>query len=96
MKIILVNKTTKLELEKDQIVEVLETADGIAFNMRNNLALIFTDNFMPSSAKQLIKGTIDQCKTVDATINVNLEDRVRPISIDVNSVQQTPEAKEGE
>jgi hypothetical protein len=86
MKIVIQNKETKLELDKDQIVEVLETADGIAFNMRNNLSLIFTDNFMPSEAKQLIKGTIDQTRTVDATIQVNLQDRVRPVSIDVNSV----------
>lgn len=93
MKIIIANKETQLTLDKDQIVEVLETADGIAFNMRNNLALIFTDNFMPSTAKQLIKGTIDQCKTVDATINVNLQDHVRPVSIDVNSVA-APDKKE--
>ncbi len=86
MKIIITNRETQLTLEKDQIVEVLETADGIAFNMRNNLALIFTDNFMPSTAKQLIKGTIDQCQTVDATIKVNLQDHSRPISIEANAV----------
>jgi hypothetical protein len=91
MKIIIQSKETTLELQKDQIVEVLETADGIAFNLRNGLSLIYTDNFMNSTAKQLIKGTIDQCSTVDATINVNLQDRQRPASIMVNTV--TPASK---
>lgn len=86
MKIIVKNKETEITLHKDQIIEVMETADGMAFNLRNGLSLIYTDNFMTSNSKQLIKGTIDQCKTVDATIIINLEDKVRPASIEVNSV----------
>lgn len=86
MNIIIINKTTKIELQKDQIIEVLETADGVAFNMRNGLALIFTDNFMPSTAKNLIKGTIDQCTSDNTTITVNLENYRTPASIMVNTV----------
>lgn len=86
MKVQIQNKETKIELEKDHIIEVLETADGIAFNLRNGLSLIFIDNFMTSTAKQLIKGTIDQCRAADATIVVNLQSQNQPATIMVNSV----------
>jgi hypothetical protein len=86
MKIVIKNKETKIVLEKDQIVEVLETADGVAFNLRNGLSLTHVDNFMPSTAKQLIKATIDQCAAKDATITVDLENHVTPASIMVNFV----------
>ena len=86
MEILIKNKETQLTLEKDQITEVLETSDGIAFNLRNGLSLIFIDNFMPSTAKQLIKATIDQCSSNDATITVDLANRVMPASIMSNFV----------
>ena len=86
MNILIKNKVTEIKLQKEQIVEVLETADGIAFNLRNGLALIFTDNFMPSTAKQLIKGTIDSCASIDATITIDLENRVMPASIMSNVI----------
>ena len=86
MKVIIKNKETQVELQKDQIVEVLETADGLAFNLRNGLSLVFTDNFFPATAKQLVKGTIDQCATIDATITVDLQNRATPASIMANAV----------
>lgn len=92
MKILIKNKETKVELDKDQVIEVLETADGVAFNLRNGLALIFTDNFMPSTAKQLIKGTIDSCASIDATITIDLQNRLTPASIMSNVVAPPSES----
>jgi len=86
MKILIINKETKLELQKEQIIEVVETADGVAFNLRNGLSLIYADNFMPSTAKQLIKGTIDHCQSENAVITINLENHVMPASITSNFV----------
>ena len=86
MNIIIKNKETVIELQKNQILEVLETSDGIAFNLRNGLSLIFIDNFMPSTAKQLIKGTIDQCTAEQATITVDLANRLVPASLVSNFV----------
>lgn len=86
MKVSIKTKETVIDVNKDQIVEVLETADGIAFNLRNGLALIYTNNFLPLTSKQLIKGTIDNCNAEDATIMVDLDDPQRPASIMVNSV----------
>ena len=86
MKIVIKSKETVLELQKEDIVEVLETADGVAFNLKNGLSLIFTDQFMPPSAKQLVKGTIDQCNAKDATIKIDFENRSTPARIEVNSV----------
>jgi len=92
MLVVIKCKETKIEVQKDQIVEVLETADGMAFNLRNGLSLIYINNFLTSNAKQLIKGTIDTCNAENATINVNLEDMQRPASIQVNTV--APPSKE--
>lgn len=86
MKIVIKNKTTKIEIQRDQIIEVLQTADGIAFNMRNGLALIFTDNFMTANSKNLVKATIDQCAAENVTINIDLENQRTPASIMVNDV----------
>lgn len=84
--VIIKNKETSITLQKDQIVEVLETADGIAFNLRNGLSLMYVDNFLPSTAKQLIKGTIDQCRSADVTITVDLENKHTPASIMANTI----------
>ena len=86
MKVILKNKGQEIELEKDNIIEVLETADGIAINMKDGLSLIYNDQFMPSTAKQLIKGTIDQCMSTTATIIVDLQNHITPARIDANHV----------
>jgi hypothetical protein len=86
MKVSIKSKETVIEVKKDQIVEVLETADGIAFNLRNNLALIYTNNFLPLTSKQLIKGTIDTCNAENGTIVVDLDDPQRPASIMIDTV----------
>jgi len=96
MKIIIKNQETRIELEKEQIIEVLETADGVGFNMKNGLSLLFYDNFMPSQAKQLIKGTIDQCQSEEATITIDLSNHSTPASIMANFVAPPSHpAKEG-
>lgn len=83
---------TELTLNKNRIIEVLETADGLAFNLKDGLTLIYTNQFMPLTPKQLIKGTIDACNTDGATIMVNLNNPARPVSINVNTV--APPSKE--
>lgn len=91
--VIIKSKETSINLDKDQIVEVLETADGINFNLRNGLALSYIDNFMPATAKQLIKGTIDQCRSKDVTITVDLQNKQTPASVMANTVAPSDMAK---
>jgi len=47
----------KLEVDRDELVEVSETHDGVAFNFKGGLQLYYTNNFMPSSTKQIIQNT---------------------------------------
>lgn len=82
MKVIIQNKGQEIVLEKDNIMECLETADGIAINLRDGLTLLYSDQFMPSTSKQLIKGTIDHCMESAAKIIVNLQDYSTPARID--------------
>jgi len=49
----------KLVVPRDQLVQVDETHDGIAFQFKGGLQLYKTDPFMPQSVKQLMKQTAD-------------------------------------
>ena len=57
--VIIKKGTIKMSLDRSELVEVSETADGIAFNFKGGLQLYLTDNFMPSGMKQIIKNTAD-------------------------------------
>ena len=49
----------KIEVDRDLLVEVSETADGVAFNFKEGIQLYFLDQFMHSATKQIIKNTAD-------------------------------------
>jgi len=44
----------------EELVEVNETPDGVAFNLKGGLAVLFTNPYMPASSKQIIKNTADK------------------------------------
>ncbi len=49
----------KLTVPRSELVEVSETADGVAFNFKGGLQLYYYNNFLPSATKQIIKNTAD-------------------------------------
>lgn len=49
----------KVEASKNDIMEVSETPDGVSFSFKGGLQVLFTDPYMPSSAKQIVKNTAD-------------------------------------
>lgn len=49
----------QVKLDRSELIEVSETADGVAFSFKGGLQLYYTDNFMPSATKQIIKNTAD-------------------------------------
>lgn len=65
-----------LTIPRSELVEVSETAEGVNFSFKNGLMLSKFDNFMPSSAKQLIKNTSDNFP--NANIEINLENYKQP------------------
>lgn len=52
----------KVEANRSDIMEVSETPDGVAFNFTGGIQVVFTDPYMPSSAKQIVKNTADSMK----------------------------------
>ncbi len=52
----------KVEASRKDLIEVSETPDGVSFNFKGGLQLLFTDPYMPSSAKQIVKNTADHMK----------------------------------
>jgi hypothetical protein len=49
----------KVTVPRDQLVDISETHDGIAFNFKNGLQLYYTNNFMETSTKSIMKNTAD-------------------------------------
>jgi len=53
---------TELVTSMDNLVEVSESADGMVFDFKGGLSLIFTESYMPSSTKQVVINTIEKIK----------------------------------
>ena len=49
----------KVEASRSDLVDVSETPDGVSFSFKEGLQILFTDPYMPSSAKQIVKNTAD-------------------------------------
>lgn len=56
--IIKVGNTT-VTTTSEELIEVNETPDGVVFGLKGGLSVMFTDPYMPSSAKQIVKNTAD-------------------------------------
>ena len=51
--------TFNLTVPREELVEVSETADGVAFNFKGGLQLYYYNNFLPSATKQIMRNTAD-------------------------------------
>ena len=69
-----------IEVDRDQLVEVCETADGVAFNFKEGIQLYFIDQFMPSATKQIIKNTADNFP--NKKLIFNLDNLRQPAMVD--------------
>jgi len=49
----------KLEASRSDLIDVSETPDGVVFGFKGGVQFLFTDTYMPSSAKQIVKNTAD-------------------------------------
>lgn len=50
---------TIVNTSTEELIEVNETPDGVVFGFKGGLSVLFTDPYMPSSAKQIVKNTAD-------------------------------------
>ena len=57
--IIIKQKNFELKVDRSELVQLDETADGVVFQFKNGLSLIKNDQFMPTSVKNIMKNTSD-------------------------------------
>lgn len=72
-------KHGKLELRvpRSELVELSETADGVVFQFKDGLSLEKMDQYMPISAKQLMKNSADSFP--QANLIFDLKDFSKPV-----------------
>lgn len=72
--------TVEVKCNRSDLIEVLETADGIAFTLKGNIQYYFTEQFMQDSTKKMIKQATDNFP--GASIIINLDNPRSPVLVD--------------
>jgi hypothetical protein len=72
--------SVELKAPKEELVEVTETHDGIAFNFKRGLQIYQMEQFMPTHIKQLIVNSVNTF--AGNNIIVNLDDPKKPVMVD--------------
>lgn len=70
----------KVEAGRNDLVSVDETPDGVSFQFKGGLHVMYTNPYMPSSAKQIVKNTADQIK--EKKLIFELDNSKRPAMVD--------------
>lgn len=70
----------ELNFPRSELVEVSETHDGVAFSFKGGLQLYYTNNFMQSSTKQIIKQAADNF--AGKKLVVDLDNERKPALVD--------------
>jgi hypothetical protein len=71
----------KLSLPRNELIEVSETHDGIAFNFKGGLQLYFIAPYMPNDVKQLMSLTSN--KFNDKSLVFDLDNPRHPVKVDM-------------
>jgi hypothetical protein len=69
-----------LTIDRNELIEVTETHDGISFLFKNGLQLYYTDTYMPSEYKQLVKRTTDSFNSKRTIID--LDNKRNPVLVE--------------
>ena len=70
----------KIEAARVDLVSVDETPEGVSFSFKGGLQVMYTNAYMPSSAKQIVKNTADTIK--EKRLIFELDNAKRPALID--------------
>lgn len=77
--IIIKSGNTIINTFTEELKEVSETPDGVVFNLKGGLDVLYSSQYMPSSTKQIIKNTAD--KMYGKKIIFELDNLCRPAMI---------------
>jgi hypothetical protein len=72
--------TVELKCDRTDLIEVLETADGIAFTLKGNIQYYFTQQFMQDPTKKMIKQATDNFP--GKSLIINLDNPRSPVLVD--------------
>lgn len=79
---ILIKKgSLEFNLPKSELVDVSETHDGVVFNFKGGIQIYYTNNFLQSSTKQMIKQALDAFH--GKKIIIDLDNVRRPALVDI-------------
>ena len=70
----------KIEASRVDLISVDETPDGVSFSFKGGMQVLYTNPYMPSSAKQIVKNTADTIK--EKRLVFELDNAKRPALID--------------
>jgi len=68
-------------IKRSELVNCSEAPDGIAFQFKNGIHLLYEDHSLPTHAKMKIKLTLDQL--VNGNIEINLNDYNNPVLLTI-------------
>jgi len=80
-KVTIFSNGTQIEVQREEIIEIKHSHDGIVFNLKNGLHIYATDSFMPPDMKDRIISTFDRFKNAD--ILIDLKNFQTPVSVKV-------------
>jgi hypothetical protein len=55
--IVIKKGSMNLTMDRNDLIDVVETPDGVSFSFRNGFQLIFVDQYMDPARKQVIKNS---------------------------------------
>lgn len=70
----------KIEASRADLISVDETPDGVSFSFKGGMQVLYTNPYMPSSAKQIVKNTADTIK--EQRLIFKLDNAKQPAFID--------------
>ena len=73
--------TVNIKTDRSDLLEVVETADGMTFSFKGGLQLYITDTYMPTFYKQQIAQSINRFEK--ATISIDFDNVRKPISVEL-------------
>lgn len=79
-KMIIKAKNFELTVDRSELVQLDETADGVVFQFKNGLSLMKIEPLMPSSIKQIMKNTADNFP--DQKLVFEMDNPKRPVYVD--------------
>jgi hypothetical protein len=55
--VIIKKGSMEIKIDRSELVQVEETADGLAFDFKNGFQLLYNDQYMEAARKNIIKNT---------------------------------------